>query len=518
MYDRSELRRRSRRRRARRRLVVALTGFVAFCVLVAAAGFAYVEYRNHQIRKLSVSGLAVDPPSGVENILLVGSNSRCALNGKQAAQFGSCAQVGGARSDVTMLLHLDPANHSAFILSIPRDLFVPIPGTTAANRVDAALNAGPTRLVHTIEDDLGIPINHFVELNFDTFQGVVNALGGVSMYFPDPVKDAYSGLNVTTPGCHHLNGTEALQVVRARHMFYMQNGTWYYDPMGDLSRIKRDHEFLRVLAAQVAQRGLSNPLTANAILGSVAPDLQVDSGFSLSKMLGLALAFHGVNPNSVPTYTLPVSIDPNPFYYRGADYGDVVLPSQPQDQQVIDRFLGVSSPPGSSVSPSSFSVAVENGTGGYNQAADTASALKQLGFNITSVGNASIVGPVSETTVYYAPGHLADAERVAGSLTGTVVIGQGPTSAGSTVTVVTGSNFSVTAPSGSAQASSTTGTAQASSSGSSSSGSGSSGSSSSTSVSIATTSPQVIAPPTVSHAPLPSYDPRSCSPSGGPGS
>jgi len=78
--------------------------------------------------------------------------------------------------------------------------------------------------VAAVQEDLGIPINHYVELNFDTFANVVNALGGVKMYFPEPVYDAYSGLNVQTPGCLTLNGFQALQVVRARHLQYKAPG------------------------------------------------------------------------------------------------------------------------------------------------------------------------------------------------------------------------------------------------------------------------------------------------------
>ena len=86
------------------------------------------------------------------------------------------------------------------------------------------------------------------------------------MYFPEPVYDAYSGLNVPTPGCHQLDGFQALEVVRARHLQYKGPGVtsknprdWPQDPESDLSRIRRDHEFLRVLAAAVAKRGLGQP-------------------------------------------------------------------------------------------------------------------------------------------------------------------------------------------------------------------------------------------------------------------
>jgi LCP family protein required for cell wall assembly len=74
--------------------------------------------------------------------------------------------------------------------------------------------------VAAIQEDFGIPIQHYVELNFDSFASVVNALGGINMYFPEPVYDPESDLDVTTVGCHHLNGFHALQVVRARHLVH----------------------------------------------------------------------------------------------------------------------------------------------------------------------------------------------------------------------------------------------------------------------------------------------------------
>ena len=92
------------------------------------------------------------------------------------------------------------------MLSIPRDTYVPIPGTGSSNRINAAFNSGPSLLVETIQQDFGIPINHVVVANFPGFEGMVNALGGISLDFPYPVRDLYSGLNVTTVGCQTVNG------------------------------------------------------------------------------------------------------------------------------------------------------------------------------------------------------------------------------------------------------------------------------------------------------------------------
>jgi len=510
VYGRADIRKKTRRRVTQRLLRVGIVVAVVIVVLVGA-GIGYAVYRDHQISRIVVNGLQVTPPSGVENILLVGSTSRCALK-QQNPAFGLCSQgVNGVNSDVVMLLHLDPGKKTAAILSIPRDLFVPNARSTGPNKIDAALFQGPHQLVTVIEEDLGIPVQHYVELNFDSFAGVVQALGGIKMYFPEPVYDAYSGLNVPSAGCRHLDGFQALAVVRARHLQYKGPGvtsnnhnTWPHDPQSDLSRIRRDHEFLRVLAGAVSKRGLGNPITDNSLLGAVAPQLQVDSGFGLGAMLGDVLTFHGVNPQSAPQMTLPVMVDALDYYYQGYDYGSLVLANEPGDMQVVDRFLGISSgtdPLTGKKLPATKAVTVSvlNGTGASGQAGSTASALQALGFSVVGTGDSTPGSAVSETMVLYSsPNERAAAEQVVHSLSGAVAYGEGTTTDGADVTVVTGTNFAVNAPAAASPTGSSGSTA------SSTAGSGASGSSE-------------LAAPTPSTQPLAPFDPRSCTASGGEG-
>ena len=510
VYQRRDLRRRTRRGTRQRLLRVGIV-VAAVVVVLVGSGIGYTEYRSHQISRVVVNGLTAIPPSGVQNVLLVGSTSRCALK-VQNPIYGLCSKgVNGVNSDVVMLLHLNPARHSASILSIPRDLFVPNARSDGPNKIDAALYQGPQQLVSAIEDDLGIPVQHYVELNFDSFAGVVQALGGIDMYFPEPVYDAYSQLNIPKAGCRHLDGFQALAVVRARHLQYKAPGvksndhaTWPYDPQSDLSRIRRDHEFLRVLAGAVAKRGLGNPLTDNALLGAVAPQLQVDSAYSLGSMLGDVLTFHGINPRSAPELTLPVMTDSETYFYQGADYGSLVLANEPNDMNVVDRFLGVG--PGVDPltgkplpAPAQVTVSVLNGTGTSGQAATTGSALGALGYRVAGTGDTASGGAVSETMVYYAPGHRAAAEQVVRSLSGAVAFGQGPTTDGAEVTVVTGSNFAVAAPTTPAPGSSSPGGGIPVTGPSSPSGSA------------------VLAAPSPPTQALAPWDPRSCTASGGEG-
>lgn len=462
--------------------------------VAAIGGYGYVKYRYSQIKKLSVGNLTTTQSSQPMNILIVGSNSRAALNGKQASSFGSAQQVGGARSDVTMILHLDPKTGKASLVSIPRDLFMPIPGSSFSNRVDSALNQGPSELVKTVEQDLGIPISHYVELNFDTFQNIVQTLGGLHMYFPYPVRDAYSGLNVQTTGCHYLNGFQALAVVRARHLEYKTpSGKWIEDPLGDLSRIRRDHEFMRVLFASVKQKGISNPITLNAILSSVAPDLQVDSGFSLGEMASIGSQFRHLNPNSIPTATLPVALENN-FVYNGANYGDVVFPAEPQDQTILNQYLNIPIP---KVNKSSYSITVLNGSGVALQAEGISTDLKAIGFNVTKVGNTQVLGKNIETIVRYKPGYEQQALQVKENLSGAVIMGQSTSTSGSSIEIITGTKLTVARPAIATQAPS-------------SSANNNSGGSASQSSTPSTMAP-VTLPATSSTSPLQPWDPRACS-------
>ena len=249
---------RKRKHRWRRRILYALS-FVILLAAVGAGGvYFYADYRFDQIKKVHAKHLIRTAPIGNQQpvtMLLVGSDSRAFVdNPTQVKAFGSGAEEGGQRSDVTMAVRIDPAAKTVTILSIPRDLWVDIPGDvtdiSGMNRINAAFNSGPDLLVQTIEQDLGIPINHYASVGFDGFSGMVNALGGITMDFPTEVKDQYTGLDVTTTGCQVVNGQTALQLVRSRHLYYMNSeGEWEYDGQSDFSRIQRQDAFFRAVLA-----------------------------------------------------------------------------------------------------------------------------------------------------------------------------------------------------------------------------------------------------------------------------
>jgi cell division septation protein DedD len=211
------------------------------------------------------------------------------------------------------------------------------------------------------------------------------------------------------------------------------------------------------LATAVAKKGLSDPLTDRSIITGVAPDLVVDSGFSASHMINLVLTYHSVNINGAPQLTLPVLEDTFGSYeYEGGNYGDIEFPVQPDDQSVVDSFLGITSSTNSITgaplpSPGNITVSVENGTGVTDQAATTSAALGALGFHMTELGDTTPVGQEAETVVYYgskSPAVMAAAQEVANSIAGSVTLGFDPSMVlgGAEVTVDTGTNFSVNPP------------------------------------------------------------------------
>ncbi len=448
-----------KKKRSKKKIIALIV--MAIVLIAASTGVWDAWQLYHKLHKLDVGNLTASV-GGAENILVAGSTNRC--NQKvQNAEWGFCSpHLSGINSDIIFIVHLVPSTNTISLLSIPRDTFVPNARSgDEAFKIDAALYQGPTQLVDAVEEDFGIPIQHYAEVGFDGFVNIVNALGGIKMDFPMPVYDADSYLNVQQPGCHELNGVQALQVVRARHLQYKPAGVttndanyWPQESESDIARIARTHEFLRILASAVTQKGIGNPITDQRLIDALAPQVQVDNGLSTSTILELMEDFHSANINNVPQYTLPVASPGfGTYYYQSVDMGDIVFPIKQTDQQIIDKFLGTSSNIDTMTGkplpqPQTVLVNVVNGSGVSGQALVVSDDLQKLGFNIAGIP--SNVTPVSdqaqETIVYYASSATeADALEVASKLSGYVILSQDANmvSSGAEVTVQTGTGTTV---------------------------------------------------------------------------
>ncbi len=419
------------------------------CLIGAGALYGYFRYRAGQLRTAKCPSCVAPagPTSGgvpAMNILLIGSNTRTGLDPGEAAQFGSATQVPGARSDVTMILHLDPATGSASLLSIPRDLFVPLPAHSMSGpvgKIDAALNDGPDNLIAAVTQSLGIPINHYIEINFDGFRRTIDAIGGIRMSFPTLIRDQLSGLNITRTGCQTLNGTTALAVVRARHMQYLDNGRWADDPLSDLARIRRDHTFLRIFVT-AAKAQVTNPIRLNALVGGLINQVTVDSGLNVYTLLDLFRRFRHLDPNTVPETTLPITVVRNYHYGAGA-YGDVDFPVEPLDHQVVTAWAGEQAT-GSAPPPASV-VRVVNVSGVRRQGTVTAAAVSALGYAVSATVDGPVPAGATETVVAYPPGAVTQALGLLSHLTGAVILRSDATVPPGTLTLDVGTVLAVAA-------------------------------------------------------------------------
>ncbi|HLI00162.1 MAG TPA: LCP family protein [Acidimicrobiales bacterium] len=461
-----DLSRRRRRRPLRqwpRRLLLIVNVGVAVCLVGSGLAFGWVRYRIDAIHTVGASHLSGTGSSDVvdglapENILLIGNETRAGLtNPNQIKQFGSPQQLSGSLSDVIMILHLDPVKRSASILSVPRDLFVPMPAGSpvgAYNKIDAALNdgaKGPDNLIAAITDDLGIPINHYVEVNFDGFEKTVDALGGIRMDFPERLYDAYSLLGISHTGCQLLGGAQALALVRSRHLQYdppnvpvEDRANWPYDPESDLARIVRDHIFMRVLIKTAESQGLGNPLKLNSFLSAVTDQVTMDPGLR-SQLINLAVHYRRIGAGSIPETTLPVTVVgyPSGYTFDGNEEGQVDFPVQPADNRAIDAWDGQALP--RAVDPRA--VQVYNSVGTVNLAATTGTALTRTGLRVTTEGDVAAPSTVTETMIKYHPGQVTRALAVMKRFKGAIMLQPDGGVHRGTVAVDVGTTEAVTSP------------------------------------------------------------------------
>jgi LCP family protein required for cell wall assembly len=319
--------------RRRRRVLIAATLVILVGNLAVGSAYAYFQWRLDQIARVRVPGLVPDEPGQVMNVLLVGSDSREGLSGEAADQAGQ-DELTGERSDTIILLHVDPREQKAGILSIPRDLYVPIAGTAGSDRVNVAFAlGGPERLLATVQQGLGIQINHFAEVDFVGFREIVDALGGVTVFVPNPARDLSSGLDLPRAGCVELNGEQALAWVRSRHYEYLTQGRWVEDPRSDLGRIARQQDFLRRVMKKAARTGVTNPLRLNRLVGIGVRNLTVDAAMSTSDITSLARRFRTVDPETVDTLVIPTE----PRTIGGKQ---VLVLKEPEATAAVERLNG----------------------------------------------------------------------------------------------------------------------------------------------------------------------------------
>jgi LCP family protein required for cell wall assembly len=410
--------------------VVAVSGFFGFVLHTASTLLG----KSHQ----KVNGL-VAVGNGPTNILLVGTDSREGLS-KQDLNRVETIPVAGQRTDTIILIHVSPGHKKAVMVSIPRDLKVSIPGH-GTDKINAAYAVGgPDLLVRTVQQNLGVPVNHFASVDFAGFLKVVDALGGVTLCNNTGrrLDDSFANLHMA-PGCQNMDGIHALAFVRARHVD------------SDFGRIGRQQEFLRAVMAKMTSRGnLIDVPKMLKIANIVSDHVKTDDTLKSSEAIGLARRLHSLDSNSVDMRLYP-SYDPGAACSACVDYV-LASPEAPVLMNAIKHDVAtlppVGLPNGQGVSLRSVRVQVLNGSGVPGLAARAAQGLQAYGLRIAGTGNAP--GQTGATSTLTYPARLAQQAQLLGAVLGSqvkLVQSQGQP-ASDTLVLTVGSNFQVVAPPG----------------------------------------------------------------------
>jgi LCP family protein required for cell wall assembly len=329
---------------------------VAVLLVAVGAGYGYFRYEWSQVSSAPCTTCVAAANGAPYNILVIGSDSRAGETSAQAQQFGSVQSTSGQRSDTIKIVHVDPQTGTASTLSIPRDTYVTLSGVPASyglaaqNKINAAFSAGPDALIQTIENTFGIPISHYIVINFFGLEDAVNALGGIRMDVPYPVRDRdcstgtcynNSGLDLSTTGCQTLDGAQALSLSRSRYFEYEQGGEWYADGSGDIGRIERQN--LIIEAAVDRAKATYDPIRLTSLLDSVVHDFSKDDALTPDDLLSLATRYHAFSGSDLQALTLPTTpVD-------GTAQGDVEVVEPDAAATMITQFLG--GPMGTIVTP-----------------------------------------------------------------------------------------------------------------------------------------------------------------------
>ena len=294
------------------RALSVLAAVLSFAVLASAVGgYVLVKRYDGNINRLPNLALGQDrppdAPRDAQNVLIVGSDSRGDLKAGEGTQGRGDTFVSGQRSDTVILAHLYGDSDTAQLVSFPRDSWVTIPahvgeGGKQVAAHDSKLNSaffegGPALLIATIESLSGLSIDHYVQVDFDGFQTIVNRLDGVEVCLTKAAKEKDSGIDLQA-GRQTIKGDQALAFVRQRKGL----------PNGDIDRIRRQQQFIGGIVRKVLSAGtLANPLRLNGVIDAATASLKVDDGTSFGDLQDLALRFRGFSTGGVIFTTVPIT-------------------------------------------------------------------------------------------------------------------------------------------------------------------------------------------------------------------
>ena len=299
----------------------AVLGLLLVTTIAVFATIGYVWWTESKIERIDsaelVSLATIATGSGEPvNFLVIATDDRANLpDDWNEDAFG---EFTGRRTDVMMLAHMVPGERIQ-LLSLPRDLKVDIDGH-GTNRLNASyVVGGPDLLVKTVQQETGIPVHHFIEIDFGGFGRIVDSLGGVTIDFPTAARDSKSQFQVEA-GTHTLDGEEAVAYARSRQYEVYENGSWSGTGGGDIARTERQQEILVQMFNQVASP--SSAFNLPTFLPTFADNIKADEGLSLGLMTDLGRAALGLRSANIDRITLPVKNS------KGSDGRAYVVPTE----------------------------------------------------------------------------------------------------------------------------------------------------------------------------------------------
>ncbi|HIF65711.1 MAG TPA: LytR family transcriptional regulator [Acidimicrobiia bacterium] len=309
---------------------------------------------NQTVLPPAVAEAPVDDDPDAENYLLVGSDSVDGIASDDVIMSGRRASIGNHLADTIMILRLR-SDGTAAVVSVPRDLLVPIASTDAVAKINSAYNLDSSpqtraaRLIETVEQHFEIGLQHFVEVDLDGFRRLVNAVGGVSICLNRPTRDrtiqdsgdpTKGGTGFwENKGWTHLDGEAALAFVRSRRLLAQQDdGEWVrLGVWNDLERNSRQQRFIFEALDQTLDRAVGNPRTLQRLLTIVSTHLRTSNTLSVfDDGLELARRFRGLDvDDDLHRYAFQL-VDVNLNGLAGLE-----LIVNDHNQRVIDVFRGL---------------------------------------------------------------------------------------------------------------------------------------------------------------------------------
>ncbi|MCX4866716.1 LCP family protein [Streptomyces sp. NBC_00257] len=370
------------------------------------------------------------------NLLLVGTDGRDRISPEEKRQY----RLGGAPchcTDTIMLVHLSADRERASIVSLPRDSYAEIPEhrdrTTGEQHAahPVKLNAayaegGPNLTVRTVEHMTGVKVDHYLEVDFTSFMKTVDTLGGVKICTTRPLKDSYTGLDLA-PGTHELNGGQALQYVRSRHI----------DVAADLGRMQRQQKFLASLIERATSSGvLLNPVKFRDVASTMLSSVRADKGFGTEQMLELGQAMRGFSPASSEFASVPMGNVSYPVNGIGSTVkwdeakSEKLFRALREDKPLAPARAGRPKAETVDVDPRQIRVQVYNGTPKDGLGRTVDDALRATGFDTTRAPLNGQLRNAEHTLISYDPRWDRSAKSLAAALPGAelrAVPGQGAT-------------------------------------------------------------------------------------------